>query len=245
MILEVRELKKYYPVEAGIFKAARGFVKAVDGISFSLDEEEVLGVVGESGCGKSTLAKLILKLIAPTAGEIIFSAKISHLRKDVGIVFQDPFLSLDPKMRIRDIIAEPFRVHHLKDGKKKSSELLEAVGLDAGILNRFPSQLSGGQRQRVSLARSLAVGPKLLVLDEPLSSLDLIILRQILDLLAQLKARLKMTYIFISHNIAVIKKISSRVLVMYEGKVAEEGPACDIFINPKSEYTKKLLEAAS
>lgn len=244
MILKVRDLKKYFPIESGIFSPAAGFVKAVDGVSFSLNEKEVLGIVGESGCGKSTLAKLILKLLAPTSGEIIFSGLIKHLRKDVGIVFQDPLLSLDPKMRVKDILREPFLVHGLK--RKADSEieaLLREVGLDSYILSRHPAQLSGGQRQRVCIARALSCRPKLLVLDEPLSSLDLIAQKQILELLSGLRERFELTYIFISHNIAVVKKISTRVMVMLAGKAVEQGSADEVLSEPKSEYTKKLLEA--
>jgi oligopeptide transport system ATP-binding protein len=245
MILEVKDLKKYFPVERGIFRPAAGFVKAIDGVSFSLNDKEALGIVGESGCGKSTLAKLILRLLNPDAGEIIFSGSIGQLRKDVGIVFQDPLLSLDPKMRLKDILREPFLAHGLK--RKADSgidSLLREVGLGSDILSRHPAQLSGGQRQRVCIARALACRPKLLVLDEPLSSLDLIAQKQILELLSGLRKRLELTYIFISHNIAVVKQISTRVMVMQSGKVVEEGMAREVLGEPKSEYTKKLLEAA-
>lgn len=245
MILEVKDLKKYFPIERGIFRPAAGFVKAIDGISFSLNEKEVLGIVGESGCGKSTLAKLILRLLNPDAGEIVFSGLIRQLRKDVGIVFQDPLLSLDPRMRLKDILREPFLARGLR--RKADSgidSLLKEVGLGSDILSRHPAQLSGGQRQRACIARALASMPKLLVLDEPLSSLDLISQKQILELLSGLRKRLELTYIFISHNIAVVKQISTRVMVMQSGKVVEEGRAQEVLGEPKSEYTKKLLEAA-
>ena len=233
-ILEVKNLCKHFPIEGGIFKSGQGLRPAVDGVSFSLEQGETLGIVGESGSGKTTLVKLLLRLIEPTSGEIIFSQTIRNLRKDVGIVFQDPLLSLDPRMRIKDILDEPLVVHRLIRGRERIVELLAWVGLKEDILARFPRQLSGGQRQRVCIARSLALMPKLLVLDEPLSSLDLIIQKQILNLLIDLRQRLGMTYVFISHNLAVVKKIAGRVMVMREGRVMEEGSA----------DAKKLLEAA-
>ena len=233
-ILEVKNLCKHFPIEGGIFKSGQGLRPAVDGVSFSLEQGETLGIVGESGSGKTTLVKLLLRLIEPTSGEIIFSQTIRNLRKDVGIVFQDPLLSLDPRMRIKDILDEPLVVHRLIRGRERIVELLGWVGLKDDLLARFPHQLSGGQRQRVCIARSLALMPKLLVLDEPLSSLDLIIQKQILNLLIDLRQRLGMTYVFISHNLAVVKKIAGRVMVMREGRVMEEGSA----------DAKKLLEAA-
>lgn len=243
MILEVRELKKYFPIERGIFKSAAGFVQAVDGVSFSLAENETLGIVGESGCGKTTLAKLILKLIAATSGEIIFSSELSHLRKDAAVVFQDPLLSLDPRMNLMDILLEPFQAAGLKTESKNIKRLLKLVGLSNTLLTRFPRQLSGGERQRACIARALALSPKLLILDEPLSSLDLIIQKQILELLLKLKEESGMAYIFISHNIAVVKKISTRILVMFEGKIVEQGATDKVLTQPASGYTKKLLEA--
>ena len=205
-ILEVKNLCKHFPIEGGIFKSGQGLRPAVDGVSFSLEQGETLGIVGESGSGKTTLVKLLLRLIEPTSGEIIFSQTIRNLRKDVGIVFQDPLLSLDPRMRIKDILDEPLVVHRLIRGRERIVELLAWVGLKEDILARFPRQLSGGQRQRVCIARSLALEPKLLVLDEPLSSLDLIAQKQILNLLIDLRQRLQITYVFISHNLAVVKK---------------------------------------
>lgn len=243
MILEVKELKKYYPIEKGFFKTAGGFIRAVDGVSFSLAEKETLGIVGESGCGKTTLAKLLLKLIAATSGEIIFSSKLSHLRKDAAIVFQDPLLSLDPRMNLRDILLEPFQAHGLKAEKGRINRLLELVGLSNTLLRRLPRQLSGGERQRACIARALALSPKLLILDEPLSSLDSIIQKQILGLLLKLKEEFGMSYIFISHNIAVLKKISTRMLVMFQGKIVEQGATDEILTQPACGYTKKLLEA--
>ena len=234
-ILEVKNLHKHFPVEGGIFKSHRRLRPAVDGVNFSLEQGETLGIVGESGSGKTTLARLILKLIEPTSGEIIFSPAIRNLRKDAGIVFQDPLLSLDPRMRIKDILDEPLAVHRLVRGQERIVELLGLVGLKEDILGRLPYQLSGGQRQRVCIARSLALTPKLLVLDEPLSSLDLISQSQVLELLMDLRRRLGLSYIFISHNLAVVKKIADRVMVMLEGRIVEEG----------SPYAKKLLEASA
>lgn len=244
MILEVKELKKYYPIEKGFFKTTGGVIRAVDGVSFSLDEKEALGIVGESGCGKTTLVKLLLRLIAADSGEIIFSSKLSHLRKDAAIVFQDPLLSLDPRMKIKDILLEPFQAAGLKDDSKSINRLLELVGLSNALLTRLPRQLSGGERQRACIARAIALSPKLLILDEPLSSLDLIMQKQTLDLLLKLKEKFGMAYIFISHNIAVVKKISSRMLVMFQGKIVEQGATDKVLTQPASGYTKKLLEAA-
>lgn len=245
ILLEVIGLKKYFPVEKGILRTAGGVVKAIDGVSFSLAEGEVLGVLGESGCGKSTLAKLILRLMEATSGEVVFSPLIANIRKSVGIIFQDPFLSLDPKMRVRDILREPLLAQRLENSDDTIVELLGLVGLDGAYLRRFPHQLSGGQRQRICIARSLSLKPKLLVLDEPLSSLDLINQRQILELLLGLQKKFKMSYLFISHNIALIQEISDRIMVMYAGKIVEEGKTAEVFNFPKSNYTKKLLEAAS
>lgn len=259
IILEVKELKKYYslpgawhpffnlkpkmPLEKEESKTfARN--KAVDGVSFVLKKGEVLGIVGESGCGKTTLARLILRLVSPTSGEIVFSPWIQKLRKDAAIVFQDPFLSMDPRMRVKDILREPLSAHRIAGPRQRINELLELAGLKPDILSRLPAQLSGGERQRVCIARSLAAWPKLLVLDEPISSLDMINQRQILELLLKLKNSLEMTYIFISHNIAVVKKIADRVIVMLEGKIVEEGVSGEVLRQPKSAYTKKLLEAA-
>ncbi len=244
MILEAKNLKKYYYADQGLFNTSKRVVKAVDGVSFNLQESSVLGVVGESGCGKSTLAKLLLRLITPTEGEIIFGPAINAFRKDAAIVFQDPLLSLNPKMRVVDILAEPLIIHRYEKYMDRVAELLGLVRLENGLLRRFPAQLSGGQRQRVCIARALACSPKLLVLDEPVSSLDLIMQKQILDLLIELKNKLEMAYVFISHNMAVVEKISDSIIVMYEGKIVESGQTAEVFNRPNAEYTKKLLEAA-
>lgn len=244
MILEARNLKKYFPIERGFLKTISGFVKAVDDVSFCLEEGETLGILGESGCGKTTLAKLILKLSEPTSGEVIFSPDIK-LRRDVGIVFQNPFLSLNPKMSVKETLLEPLLIWRLSCDVDRVLQLLRLVGLNDNILKRLPSQLSGGERQRVCIARSLAAKPKLIILDEPLSSLDLISQKQILELLIKLKNEFNIAYIFISHNIAVVKKIANRVIVMLEGKVVEAGVSSQVFLHPQNGYTKKLLEAAN
>jgi len=248
MILNVIKISKYFPIEQGFFHTEAGLVAALDEVSFSVDEFSTLGIVGESGSGKTTLAKIILDLIPPTSGEIFFNEDfIGNFRKDVQIIFQNPYNSLNPKMRIFDIIAEPMLIHRIT-GKKylktKVIELLETVGLDGNILKRYPHEFSGGQRQRICIARALASEPKFIVLDEPISSLDLTIQAKLLDLFIELKQKFKLTYIFISHNLGVIKYISDALIVMQNGRIIERGKVCDIFNQPSEQYTKKLLEAA-
>jgi oligopeptide transport system ATP-binding protein len=248
MLAELKDIRKYFPIERGTFKQDSVLVKALDGVSFSVEELKSVGIVGESGCGKTTLAKIILKLIPATSGEVIFDEqRINNFRKDVQIIFQNPYNSLNPKMRIIEIISEPLLIHHIvpkKQRVERSGELLEMVGLDKTSLTKYPKEFSGGERQRICIARALASGPKLLVLDEPISSLDLTIQARLLDLFAQLKERLKLTYIFISHNLAVIKNIADTVIVMREGEVVEQGLSSVIFTHPNREYTRLLLDAA-
>lgn len=248
MILEVRNLKKYFSVERGFFKSKRGIVKALDDVSFDIKEFETLGIVGESGSGKSTLAKLILDLIPCSSGVILFNTqKITNFRKDVQIIFQNPYNSLNPKMRIIDIISEPLLIHRIvprSQTRARVIELVNLVGLDKTTLQRLPIEFSGGQRQRICIARALASEPKFLVLDEPISSLDLTIQAQMLDLFLGLKDKLKLTYIFISHNLAVIKHIADNVAVMRQGKIVELNSTKAIFTNPVNPYTQILLEAA-
>ena len=248
MILEAKDIKKYFTIERGAFKKESGIVKAVDGVSFSVDEFKTTGIVGESGSGKTTLAKIILKLIPPTSGEVIFNREIiKDFTKDVQIIFQNPYNSLNPKMRILDLISEPLLVHRMARGaglKDKAAELLQMVGLEANVLSRYPIEFSGGQRQRICIARALASEPKLIVLDEPISSLDLTIQWSILELFLKLKEKFKLTYIFISHNLAVIKHSSDSVMVMKNGRLIEQGDCESIFNRPKDSYTKQLLEAA-
>ncbi len=248
MILEVRNLKKYFSVERGFFKSKQGIVKALDDLSFDIQEFETLGIVGESGSGKSTLAKLILDLMPASAGTILFNRqKITNFRKDVQIIFQNPYNSLNPKMRIIDIISEPLLIHRIvprTHTRARVIELVNLVGLDKTTLQRLPIEFSGGQRQRICIARALASEPKFLVLDEPISSLDLTIQAQMLDLFLRLKVKLKLTYIFISHNLAVIKHIADNVAVMQQGKIVELNNTKTIFNNPVNPYTQILLEAA-
>jgi len=248
MILEAKDVKKYFIIERGAFKKESGIVKAVDGVSFSVDEFKTTGIVGESGSGKTTLAKIILKLIPPTSGEVIFNREIiKDFTKDVQIIFQNPYNSLNPKMRILDLISEPLLVHRMARGaglKDRAAELLQMVGLEANVLSRYPIEFSGGQRQRICIARALASEPKLMVLDEPISSLDLTIQWSILELFLKLKEKFKLTYIFISHNLAVIKHSSDSVMVMKNGRLIEQGDCESIFNRPKDSYTKQLLEAA-
>jgi len=248
MILEVKNISKYFPIERGIFKRRVGFVKVLDGVTFSVEKFKTLGIIGESGSGKTTLAKIILGLIPATSGEIIFNRnEIVNFRKDVQIIFQNPYNSLNPKMRIIDIISEPLIVHKLIkkiDLKNRIIGLLRMVGLDTGALNRLPIEFSGGQRQRICIARALASEPKFLVLDEPISSLDLTVQAQMLDLFIELKNKLKLTYIFNSHNLAVIRRIADSVIVMQNGRIVEMAAKDDIFKNPVNPYTRLLLDAA-
>lgn len=249
MILAVKNIHKYFVLERGIFKSEAGRVGALRGVSFVVDEFKTLGIVGESGSGKTTLAKIILKLIPPTSGEIIFNPeKIRDFRKDVQIIFQNPYNSLNPKMRIAGIISEPLLIHRIlpsKYIKDRVADLLDRVGLDSRALNRYPREFSGGERQRISIARALAGEPKFIVLDEPISSLDLTVQASMLDLFSQLKEKFKLTYVFISHNLAVIKHIADSLIVMRDGRIVEEGKSEDIFYRPRSPYTRTLLEAAA
>ncbi|HTY44638.1 MAG TPA: ATP-binding cassette domain-containing protein [Patescibacteria group bacterium] len=248
MILEVKDVSKVFTVERGFFKQKAQAVRALDAVSFRLEQFRTLGIVGESGSGKTTLAKIILRLVSPTQGAVAFDpARITDFRKDVQIIFQNPYNSLNAKMRILDIIAEPLRIHRLvprKGLKEKVAALLSMVGLDRASMARYPAEFSGGQRQRICIARALATQPKFIVLDEPISSLDLTIQAQMLDLFMRLKEECRLTYIFISHNLAVVKHIADSVIVMRDGRIVE---ACDtqaIFTSPQNDYTRLLLEAA-
>lgn len=254
-ILEVNGLKKYFDVHGGVFSRKVGEIKAVDDVSFSVMEGEILGIVGESGCGKSTTGKAILRLIEPTEGAIKFDGKdITHvndeemrkLRRHMQIIFQDPYASLNPRHSVGKIIGEPLLIHGMKDGKerdKRVHELLEVVGLSADYASRYPHQFSGGQRQRVGIARALANNPKLIICDEPVSALDVSVQSQILNLMADLRNEFNLTYVFIAHDLSVVKYFSDRVGVMYLGKIVELTDKDQLYDHPKHPYTKALLSA--
>ncbi len=255
VILKVEHLKKYFPIKAGVFRKIVGWVKAVDDVSFEVLEGETLGIVGESGCGKSTLGMTILRLYEPTAGRVVFAGKeISRLsssalrpiRKDMQMIFQDPFGSLNPRMRIGSIIEEGMSVHGLyssTERKEKVRELLEKVGLSADYVNRYPHEFSGGQRQRIGIARAMALSPRLIIADEAVSSLDVSIRSQILNLMKELKREYSFTYLFISHDLAVVRQICDRVLVMYLGRIVEIADKKVIFSRPLHPYTVALISA--
>jgi oligopeptide/dipeptide ABC transporter ATP-binding protein len=254
-ILEVKNLKKYFEIKGGVFGRKIGEVKAVDDVSFSVQQGEVLGLVGESGCGKSTTGRSILRLIEPTDGQVFFEGKdITHLgeeemrllRRDMQIVFQDPYASLNPRHTVEKIISEPMIVHGIgnaKERRKKVHHLLEVVGLNSFHAARYPHQFSGGQRQRIGIARALAVNPKLIIADEPVSALDVSIQSQVLNLMQDLQKEFNLTYIFIAHDLSVVKHISDRVGVMYLGRLVELASKDDLYENPKHPYTKALLSA--
>lgn len=255
-ILEVRDLKTYFPIQRGVFKKTIGFVKAVDGVSFNVKKGETLGLVGESGCGKTTLGRSILNLIPPTSGEVIFEGKniaglssetLRKYRKDIQLIFQDPYSSLNPRLRVGDAIMEPLKVHNIgvnqKSRKDKVIDLMETVGLTAEQFGRYPHEFSGGQRQRVCIARALALSPKFIICDESVSALDVSVQAQVLNLLNDLKQKFSFTYIFISHDLSVVKYMSDRMLVMKEGKIVESGLADEVYNHPQSDYTQQLIQA--
>jgi oligopeptide/dipeptide ABC transporter ATP-binding protein len=254
-LLQVRGLRKYFEVRGkGVFRRTTAHVQAVDGIDFDLAPGETLGIVGESGCGKSTLGRTILQLIPATDGNVLYGGRdltglskreMRELRQDLQIVFQDPYASLDPRMPVSAIVAEPLRIHgrYGDGGKARVRELLELVGLRAEHANRFPHEFSGGQRQRIGIARALALEPKVLILDEPVSALDVSIQAGIINLLRELQERLGLAYIFIAHDLSVVRHISHRVAVMYLGKIVELGTAQQLYEQPTHPYTQALLSA--
>jgi ABC-type glutathione transport system ATPase component len=255
-LVEVRSLTKVFPVGTSAFGgAARGEVRAVDDVSLEIGAGETLGVVGESGSGKSTLGRLILRLIEPTSGTIRFDGvdvlmagarQMRRLRRDMQIIFQDPFGSLDPRMTVEEIVAEPLIVYERKSRAARRQEaagLLRAVGLDESALARYPHEFSGGQRQRVGIARALALRPRFIVADEPVSALDVSVGAQIVNLLAQLQREFRLTYLFISHSMPVVRYLATRIAVMYHGKLVEAGDTGQMVSNPRHPYTRQLLAA--
>jgi oligopeptide transport system ATP-binding protein len=253
-LVEVRDLVMHFPIKVGIiFEHEIGRVRAVDGVSLDVAEGETLGLVGESGCGKSTLCRAILQLLEPTSGSVRFEGreivglrgrKLQPLRRQMQMIFQDPYASLNPRKRVGDIVGDPLRLHGLASGqelKRQVHELLERVGLGAEHYNRFPYEFSGGQRQRIGIARALALRPKLIIADEPVSALDVSIQAQIINLLDDLQDEFKLTYIFVAHDLGVIRHVSDRIAVMYLGKIVEIGPADRVYSNPIHPYTLSLL----
>ena len=254
ILLKVNNLKKYY--KSGSIFSKKSIVKALDGVSFELKRGETLGIVGESGCGKSTLAKSIIRLTEPTDGEIILNGRdfrklsggqLKEARKHIKMIFQDPYSSLNPRMTVRDIIGEPLDIAKIcksKDERNKLiSDTMEMVGLDLSWANRYPHEFSGGQRQRLGIAKAIILRPDVIICDEPVSALDVSIQAKIINLLLKLQKDLNISYIFISHDLGVVKHIADRVIVMYGGRAVEEGDAKDIFEHPSHSYTKKLLSS--
>ena len=261
VLLEVKNLKKYFPIKKGFFKRVVGQVKAVDDVSFFINEGETLGLVGESGCGKTTTARCILRAVYPTSGQILFSKasgevvdiaalpeeEMRYLRSDVQMIFQDPYASLNPRMNIFDNVGEPLfvieQMNNREERTERVTELLQLVGLRPEYMQRFPHAFSGGQRQRIVIARALALNPRLIVADEPVSALDVSVQAQVLNLMLDLQQKLGLTYLFVAHDLSVVKHISDRVAVMYVGKIVEISPTKDLFYQPLHPYTEALMAA--
>jgi oligopeptide transport system ATP-binding protein len=257
VVVSVRDLKKHFPITSGIvIQRQVGAVKAVDGISFDVYKGETLGVVGESGCGKSTAGRTVLQLYKPTSGSVVFegqelttlpSGELRRMRKKMQMIFQDPFASLNPRMSVGNIVSEPLRIHNVYSNKAELAEyvesLLERVGLNPYYVNRYPHEFSGGQRQRIGIARALALRPTFIVADEPISALDVSIQAQVVNLLEDLQEEFNLTYLFIAHDLSMVRHICDRVAVMYLGKIVEIGPTDDVYDNPLHPYTQALLSA--
>ena len=255
-LLEVRGLRTYFPISAGVLQRTVAHVRAVDGVDLTIRQGETLGLVGESGCGKSTLGRSILRLVEPTAGEVLFKgqeltrlsgSEMRRMRREMAMIFQDPFASLDPRQTVGEIVGEPLDIHGLASSRRQRQdriqELLHVVGLNPNFANRYPHEFSGGQRQRIGIARALAVDPSFIVCDEPISALDVSIQAQIINLLERLQDQFNLTYLFIAHDLSVVKHISDRIAVMYLGKVVEISGANELYRRPKHPYTASLLSA--
>ncbi|HKF77400.1 MAG TPA: ABC transporter ATP-binding protein [Candidatus Dormibacteraeota bacterium] len=255
-LLEVRGLRTWFPVTAGVLQRTVAHVRAVDGVDLTIRQGETLGLVGESGCGKSTLGRSILRLVEPTAGDVLFKGRdlrrlsggeMRRMRREMAMIFQDPFASLDPRQTVGEIVGEPLEIHGLATTRRlrqeRVEELLHVVGLNPGFANRYPHEFSGGQRQRIGIARALAVDPSFIVCDEPISALDVSIQAQIINLLERLQDQFNLTYLFIAHDLSVVKHISDRIAVMYLGKVVEVSGANELYRRPRHPYTTSLLSA--
>ena len=254
-LLEVRDLRKHFPIRRGVFSRVSGAVRAVDGVDLSLRRGETLGLVGESGSGKTTLGRCILRLIEPTGGSIRFEgvdllslppSDMRKMRREMQVIFQDPYGSLNPRMRVGSIVGEPLAIHRIARGREREdrvAELLRRVGLDPSAMRRYPHEFSGGQRQRIGIARALALRPKLIICDEPVSALDVSIQAQVVNLLMDLQEEFSLTYLFIAHDLSVVEHISDRVAVMYLGKIVEVAEAGALYRDPKHPYTRALLSA--